>query len=173
MGRQKDKVASRPANLCRRVKILAGRFMTRKIGLILLGAMLLAGAPSQMLANRRSAAKVTSSKNKKKTAKASSRSKKKKKSRTAKGQKAPTAERVMEIQSALQREGALDGQPTGKWDSSTVEGMKKYQSSHGLNPTGKIDAATLQKLGLGSDTAGKGAPIPSASSDVTPANSSP
>jgi hypothetical protein len=38
--------------------------------------------------------------------------------------------------------------------------MKKFQSEHGLLPTGKFDALTLQKLGLGSETAGLGAPTP-------------
>ena len=32
--------------------------------------------------------------------------------------------------------------------------MKNFQTSHGLNPSGKLDAPTLQKLGLGSQTAG-------------------
>ena len=48
------------------------------------------------------------------------------------------------------------------------EAMKNYQDKNGLNPTGKIDALTLQKLGLGSDTAGKGAPVPAASSTGSP-----
>ena len=38
--------------------------------------------------------------------------------------------------------------------------MKQFQSSQGLNASGKIDALTLQKLGLGSETAGRGAPMP-------------
>jgi hypothetical protein len=42
--------------------------------------------------------------------------------------------------------------------------MKKYQDKIGVSPTGKIDAVSLNKLGLGSDTAGKGAPVPTASS---------
>jgi len=50
--------------------------------------------------------------------------------------------------------------------------MKKFQEDHGLSPTGKIDALTLNKLGLGSETAGKGAPVPSASSTTPPAASS-
>ena len=83
-------------------------------------------------------------------------------------QKTPTPDRIREIQSALQREGAYQGAPTGKWDDSTVEAMKKYQDKNGLNPTGKIDALTLHKLGLGSDTAGKGAPVPAASSTNPP-----
>jgi hypothetical protein len=38
--------------------------------------------------------------------------------------------------------------------------MRKFQAGHGLNPTGKLDAQTLQKLGLGSETAGVAAPLP-------------
>ena len=70
----------------------------------------------------------------------------------------------------MQREGAYDGEPTGKWDDATVEAMKKYQDKNGLSPTGKIDAPTLEKLGLGSETAGKGAPVPAASSSPAPAD---
>ena len=77
-----------------------------------------------------------------------------------KGQAAPTVDRVNEIQGALAKNGAYSGTPSGKWDDSTVEAMKKFQSTHGLNPTGKMDALTLQKLGLGSETAGMGVPTP-------------
>lgn len=80
------------------------------------------------------------------------------------GQKAPTADRISEIQSALARDGSFDGTPNGKWDDATVEAMKKFQDSHGLNPTGKLDAKTLQKLGLGSQTAGIAPPTPPVSS---------
>jgi hypothetical protein len=51
--------------------------------------------------------------------------------------------------------------------------MKKYQDKNGFPATGKIDAASLNKLGLGSDTAGKGAPVPAASSMSAPALSTP
>ena len=94
-------------------------------------------------------------------------SKSKRKSKPA-AQKAPTPDRIREIQSALQREGAYQGEPTGKWDDSTVEAMRNYQDKNGLNATGKIDALTLQKLGLGSETAGKGAPLPAAASTNPP-----
>lgn len=77
-----------------------------------------------------------------------------------KGQAAPTVDRVNEIQGALAKNGAYSGTPSGKWDDSTVEAMKKFQSTHGLNPTGKMDALTLEKLGLGSETAGMGVPTP-------------
>jgi peptidoglycan hydrolase-like protein with peptidoglycan-binding domain len=96
------------------------------------------------------------------TAKKSSKSGKRSSSRTkrVKGQAAPTPDRINAVQDALARKGAYTGTPSGKWDDSTVEAMKKFQASHGLNPTGKMDALTLQRLGLGSDTAGMGVPTP-------------
>jgi peptidoglycan hydrolase-like protein with peptidoglycan-binding domain len=80
--------------------------------------------------------------------------------RRERGQKAPAPERISEIQQALAKDGSFSGKPSGKWDDSTVEAMKKFQAGHGLNPSGKLDAATLQKLGLGSQTAGVAAPMP-------------
>jgi peptidoglycan hydrolase-like protein with peptidoglycan-binding domain len=83
-----------------------------------------------------------------------------KKGKRVKGQAAPTTDRINEIQGALARNGAYAGEPSGKWDDSTADAMKKFQAAHGLNPTGKMDALTLQKLGLGSETAGMGVPTP-------------
>src|SRR6266851_5074085 len=80
--------------------------------------------------------------------------------RRQKGQKTPAPERISEIQQALAKDGSFNGKPNGKWDDSTVEAMKKFQAGHGLNPSGKLDAVTLQKLGLGSQTAGVAAPMP-------------
>ncbi len=74
------------------------------------------------------------------------------------GQKAPTNDRISEIQNALAKNGSFTGTPNGKWDDSTVAAVKKYQAAHALNPTGRLDAPTLQKLGLGSTTAGVAAP---------------
>src|SRR5881296_436057 len=81
-------------------------------------------------------------------------------SRRERGQKAPTPERVSEIQQALAKDGSYGGKPNGKWDASTIEAARKFQAAHGLNPTGKLDAPTLQKLGLGSETTGVAAPLP-------------
>jgi peptidoglycan hydrolase-like protein with peptidoglycan-binding domain len=91
----------------------------------------------------------------------------KKLSRWEKGQKAPTPDRISEIQTALAKDGSFTGTPNGKWDDSTVEAMRKFQDAHGLNPSGKLDAKTLQQLGLGSQTAGVAAPLPPTSSTST------
>lgn len=74
--------------------------------------------------------------------------------------KGPTPERISEIQTALSRKGYYQGDPTGKWDSSTVDAVQKFQSANHIDSTGKLDAPTLQKLGLGSDIAGVSAPKP-------------
>jgi hypothetical protein len=66
----------------------------------------------------------------------------------------PTTERISEIQSALARGGYYHGDQNGKWDSNTVDAMRKFQEDNGLDGTGKIDALSLQKLGLGSQIAG-------------------
>ena len=89
--------------------------------------------------------------------------------RRERGQQAPTPERITEIQQALAKGGSYTGTPSGKWDESTEEAMRKFQESHGLNPTGKLDARSLQQLGLGSSIAGVAAPRPSATaSKLTP-----
>jgi peptidoglycan hydrolase-like protein with peptidoglycan-binding domain len=88
----------------------------------------------------------------------------KRSSRRERGQKAPTSDRISEIQQALAKDGSFTGKPSGKWDDSTIEATRKFQEAHGLNPTGKLDAKTLQQLGLGSQTAGVAPPMPPVSS---------
>jgi peptidoglycan hydrolase-like protein with peptidoglycan-binding domain len=77
-------------------------------------------------------------------------------------QAAPTSDRIIEIQQALAREGFYGGDPNGKWDDATTAALRNFQIAKGLTPTGKLSALSLQKLGLGSETAGKGAPMPTA-----------
>ena len=84
----------------------------------------------------------------------------KKSKRRERGQKVPTPDRISEIQQALAKNGSFTGKPNGKWDASTIEATRKFQEAHGLNPTGKLDAKTLQQLGLGSQTAGVAPPMP-------------
>jgi peptidoglycan hydrolase-like protein with peptidoglycan-binding domain len=140
--------------------------MLKRASLFLFGAALLASAALVVSAPAEAArlsAPQTSSTNSGSTAKkkkhVSSKSKKKTKGHA---QTAPTPDRIKEIQAALQKDGSYEGEPTGKWDPATVDAMKKFQDKNGFSPTGKIDALSLNKLGLGSDTAGKGAPVPAA-----------
>jgi peptidoglycan hydrolase-like protein with peptidoglycan-binding domain len=57
---------------------------------------------------------------------------------------------VKEIQEALVREGYLQGEPTGQWDSHTHDAMQRYQTVHGFPSSGLPEAKSLMKLGLGS-----------------------
>ena len=117
-----------------------------------------ASKASHKTATGSAAAKSTTGTAKKRSGKSGKSSSRR--GKRVKGQAAPTVDRVNEIQGALAKNGAYSGTPTGKWDDSTVEAMKKFQSTHGLNPTGRMDALTLEKLGLGSETAGMGVPTP-------------
>ena len=96
------------------------------------------------------------------TPKSSSHKKKHHSAKRQPSQKAPTADRISEIQSALSRQGYYQGDPSGKMDYKTVAALQKFQSASGMDATGKLDAPTLQKLGLGSDIAGVSAPKPAA-----------
>jgi murein L,D-transpeptidase YcbB/YkuD len=141
--------------------------MSKRTLLYIIGAaFLLSAAPIVSGASRPDTAQTTATTTKKK--KTSSKSRRKAR---VKGQTAPTPDRIKEIQSALQKDGSYEGTPTGKWDAPTMEAMKKYQDKNGLSPTGKIDAASLNKLGLGSSTAGKGAPVPSTTATSSPSTS--
>src|SRR5271156_4057331 len=116
-------------------------------------ASAIALAPQQAGSSSAPASSGTASKKKKST-------KKHHASKREPTQKAPTPERISEIQSALARGGYYQGNPNGKWDSNTIAAMQKFQSDNGLSNSGKIDAPSLQKLGLGSGTAGVDAPKP-------------
>jgi len=109
------------------------------------------------------------------TSASSQRVAKKKKTTSAKTRRqlAPEPARIKEIQQALAREGFYQGDPTGKWDDATVAAMKNFQQSKGLQPTGKIEALSLQKLGLGSPVAGLAPPASQTPAASTPAPSDP
>jgi len=137
--------------------------MSKQIWICQLGAALLLSAAPAVSTPASARAPQSATTSKPKTRKKSSTSRKKG-TPISRAQTAPTPDRVREIQTALQEKGAFEGQPNGKWDLATVEAMKKYQASNNLTPTGKIDALTLKQLGLGAETAGKGAPLGGGSS---------
>jgi hypothetical protein len=111
-------------------------------------------------ASKKSSAKTSGKISSSTTRKSSGRSSVGRKSRKPPGQRTPTADRVNQIQAALARDGSFQGLPNGKWDDNTVAAMRHFQTAHRLNPSGKLDAPTLQRLGLGSETAGVAAPTP-------------
>jgi peptidoglycan hydrolase-like protein with peptidoglycan-binding domain len=78
----------------------------------------------------------------------------------------PTPDRYKEIQKALADRGYLKNEPTGTWDSASQEAMRKFQNDQKLDPSGKITAASLIALGLGSGSEARVA----ASSGTSPAD---
>ena len=67
----------------------------------------------------------------------------------ARAQLRPTRERYAEIQTALAQAGYFQGPTNGDWGPTSVNALAYFQKDHGLEPTGKIDALSLVKLGLG------------------------
>lgn len=134
-----------------RTPLLAVRYMQPQQASSVVAANSSASASASKSASHSSPA--TSNKKK-------SSSKKSRRSRREPTQKAPTPDRISEIQSSLARGGYYQGDPNGKWDANTVAAMQRFQSANGLDPSGKLDATSLQKLGLGSGIAGVSAPKP-------------
>jgi peptidoglycan hydrolase-like protein with peptidoglycan-binding domain len=176
-------VASHSANVRAKARLTACRELPkskmRKFAITgLLGILFAATVPVPASATQatKSSAVPSSSNSTHKSATTAAGSKKKKSShrrssRREPFQKAPTPDRISEIQTALSRGGYFEGQPNGKWDSNTIAAMQKFQSANGLNSSGKIDATSLQKLGLGSSTAGVDAPKPAKRPDPSAATS--
>jgi peptidoglycan hydrolase-like protein with peptidoglycan-binding domain len=49
----------------------------------------------------------------------------------------------------LVKAGYDPGPTDGVWGAKSVAALQAYQRDHGLEPTGKIDALSLIRLGLG------------------------
>ena len=140
------------------------RTLPRLLSLIITAWVVFFGAlPAD--AQTKSAEKVpTSSQKKKSTGKASKARKAPARSSRSRGQAAPATERIREIQAALGRAGFYSAEPSGKWDATTTAAMKNFQEARGLRPSGKLDAVTLQQLGLGSPVSGLAPPRPATTS---------
>jgi cytoskeletal protein RodZ len=65
------------------------------------------------------------------------------------GQQRPTAERYKEIETALYERGYLMETPSGAWTPASAEALSRFQADEDLPPTGKLDALSLIRLGLG------------------------
>ena len=150
----------------------------RKVVTVILATFVVAGFGVRAGAQSTGAKKTAAKSSKAGGATTGSKARKtssKKGNKKQRGQQAPTTDRISEIQTALSKDGSYSGTPSGKWDDSTVAAMRNFQSAHGLNPSGKLDAPTLTKLGLGSQTAGVAAPIipPNATSRLVSSNREP
>ena len=79
----------------------------------------------------------------------SARHHRKSKAKRARGQKAIQGDRAREIQTALIREGYMNGEPSGVWDQPTKDAMTRYQADHGWQTKTLPDSRALIQLGLG------------------------
>jgi peptidoglycan hydrolase-like protein with peptidoglycan-binding domain len=126
--------------------------------IVLLLPLLLQGGQSQSTSakgstgNQTSQSKTTSSTSKKTTTAPKSSAKKPAARRAAPvpiGQARPTRDRYREIQQALADAGFYSEAIDGIWGERSEAALKRYQEAQDLEPTGKLDALTLIRLGLG------------------------
>ncbi|MBC7932953.1 MAG: peptidoglycan-binding protein [Rubrivivax sp.] len=59
-----------------------------------------------------------------------------------------TKEQIKQTQTILKQRGLYSGEATGKLDTPTREGLKKFQEAEGMKVTGTLNAATLQKMSI-------------------------
>jgi hypothetical protein len=117
-----------------------------------------AKASASKKSSSKSSSKASAKGSSKTSAKASSRkgSRRGRSTRTAGSQQtwrsrqlAPNSERYTEIQQALVDKGYLQGPPSGQWDQSSIDALRRFQQEQNLEPSGKINSLSLIALGLG------------------------
>ena len=59
-----------------------------------------------------------------------------------------TKEQIRQAQGILKQRSFYAGEQTGRLDTPTRDGLKKYQEAEGLKVTGTLNAATLQKMNV-------------------------
>jgi peptidoglycan hydrolase-like protein with peptidoglycan-binding domain len=59
-----------------------------------------------------------------------------------------TADQIKQAQALLKQRTFYNGEQTGKLDSDTREGLKKYQQAESLKVTGTLNKVTLEKMGV-------------------------
>jgi len=77
------------------------------------------------------------------------RSSRRKKTSRVRGQQKIDSERARSIQQALIREHYLTGEPSGTWNQSSEDAMRRYQADHGWQSKTVPDSRALISLGLG------------------------
>jgi len=100
----------------------------------------------------------------------SKRSKKRSRSAAPSYQLHPDPDRYRQIQQALADRGYFKGQVNGQWNEDSVDALKRFQTDQRLDADGKINALTLNGLGLGAKHDGTSAatvPLSAANSGTT------
>jgi peptidoglycan hydrolase-like protein with peptidoglycan-binding domain len=59
-----------------------------------------------------------------------------------------TKEQINQAQAVLKQRGFYGGEPIGKLDDATREGLRKYQQAEGLKVTGTLNKLTLEKMNI-------------------------
>jgi len=59
-----------------------------------------------------------------------------------------TADQIKRAQAILKERNFYSGEQTGKLDTDTRAGLKKYQQAEGLQVTGTLNKLTLQKMSI-------------------------
>ena len=59
-----------------------------------------------------------------------------------------TADQIKQAQAMLKQRSFYNGEQTGKLDTDTRAGLKKYQQAEGLKVTGTLNRVTLEKMGI-------------------------
>jgi peptidoglycan hydrolase-like protein with peptidoglycan-binding domain len=58
------------------------------------------------------------------------------------------ADQIKQAQAILKQRSFYSGEQSGKLDTDTRGGLKKYQQAEGLKVTGTLNKATLEKMGI-------------------------
>lgn len=59
-----------------------------------------------------------------------------------------TKEQIKQAQGILRQRGFYGGQDTGKLDTDTRTGLRKYQEAEGIKVTGTLNRLTLEKMNI-------------------------
>ena len=59
-----------------------------------------------------------------------------------------TADQIKQAQAILKQRTFYAGDQTGKLDTTTRAGLKKYQGAEGIKVTGTLNKITLEKMGI-------------------------
>jgi peptidoglycan hydrolase-like protein with peptidoglycan-binding domain len=59
-----------------------------------------------------------------------------------------TKEQINQAQAVLKGRGFYSGEPIGKLDDATRDGLRKYQQAEGIKITGTLNKVTLEKMSI-------------------------